>query len=111
MEDNSCLHDVDVHYLHACIVLRNRDTLGARVGNLLGEASAHVSLAEVLDEEGDEDAGHADGGGGALVLDALDAAVLEHEHRVDEKLRCVALAETRTTLEREQVLRGQRPSR
>ena len=79
MEKNSCLHD------------RNVDHLAAQSGvSLRRVLSWHVEVGNpvsgIFDEEGDEEAGHEDGGCYAFVADVSYAWVGKHEAGVGVQL-------------------------
>ncbi len=76
MEDDACLHDEDAHYFTGKQGLRLFLESKGGLGTDLGPDDA---LANVLDEEGEEDAGHDDGRGCRLVGEFAETFVCEHE--------------------------------
>lgn len=84
MEQDSRLHDQDAHHLGGQQGFRLFLSSQQGSGPGLGKDD---SLANVFDQEGEEDAGHEDGGCGSFVAQFADALVAEHEGGVGEELR------------------------
>lgn len=83
MEDNARLHNQDADHLAG---KQGAGPLLERQGPLGLDLGRDDTLANVLDEEGDEQAGHEDGSGRPLVAQVADAGVSEHERRVRVEL-------------------------
>lgn len=75
MEDDACFQDVDAHELPVAV----------RGGFAFG--CLEVSVAEVFDQERDEESRHGDGRCRGLVGQRSEAFIAKHELGVGEKLR------------------------
>ncbi len=78
MENNASLHNSNVDHLKRRVGFFDGVTLGTAVQHLFIQSRPHESLAEVFDEEGDENASHEDGGGRPFIINALETVILEH---------------------------------
>jgi hypothetical protein len=91
MEDDAGFHDVDADHLQRLQTLSRRQVPSHLFCRLLG-LSLDDSVADILDEERQEQPGHQNGSRGSLVFQPAEALVAKHEFSVGEQLFIIVSA-------------------
>jgi hypothetical protein len=91
MEDDAGFHDIDADHLQRLQTLSGGHVASHLLCCLLG-LSLDDSVADILDEERQEQPGHQDGSRGSLVFQPAEALVAKHEFSVGEQLFVIVSA-------------------